>query len=142
MRTLLSHKEPHSRFSWKVTDLLRRTCVQEAKSSRSSLCGLVIFFFFSFLSFFLSILLTRGWYGDEGIQPKTSAKNGCRERGLRAIECQRGNGRQVKSPKKFITFELRPYTTKPTASRPICAVKQLMAESVLWWGTTWEYSVL
>jgi hypothetical protein len=45
-------KNPHSRFSWKVTDLLRRTCVQEAKSSRSSLCGLVIFFSF-FLSFFL-----------------------------------------------------------------------------------------
>ena len=40
------------------------------------------------------------------------------------------------------SFELRPYTTIPTASRPICAVKQSMAESVLWWGTTWEYSVL
>jgi hypothetical protein len=38
--------------------------------------------------------------------------------------------------------ELRPYTTKSTASRPICVVKQSMAESVLWWGTTWEYSVL
>ena len=40
------------------------------------------------------------------------------------------------------TFELRPYTAESTASRPICAVNQLMAESVLWWGTTWEYSVL
>jgi hypothetical protein len=40
------------------------------------------------------------------------------------------------------SFELRPYTSKTTASRPICAVKHLMAESVLWWGTTWEYSVL
>jgi len=42
----------------------------------------------------------------------------------------------------YQAFELRPYTVKSTASRPICAVKQLMAESVLWWGTTWEYSVL
>ena len=57
-------------------------------------------------------------------------------------QVRKGGGVQVKSLKKSSIFELRPYTTKPTASRPICAVKQLMAESVLWWGTTWEYSVL
>lgn len=51
-------------------------------------------------------------------------------------------GQRYMNKKISCTFELRPYTTKPTASRPICAVKQLMAESVLWWGTTWEYSVL
>lgn len=45
---------------------------------------------------------------------------------------------RVKSPYS----KLRPYTPKPTTSRPICEVKQVMAESVLWWGTTWEYYVL
>jgi hypothetical protein len=45
---------------------------------------LVIFFFFFFslfLSFFLSIILTRGQYGDKGIQPKTSAKTGAESEG-------------------------------------------------------------
>jgi hypothetical protein len=48
--------------------------------------GLVIFFFFFFsffLSFFLSfyIINKRGRYGDEGIQPKTSAKTGAESEG-------------------------------------------------------------
>jgi hypothetical protein len=41
-----------------------------------------------------------------------------------------------------LSFELRPYKRKITGSRPISAVKPVMALSVLWWGTTWEYRVL
>ena len=40
------------------------------------------------------------------------------------------------------SFQLRPYTLESTASRPICEVKLVMAQSVLWWGTTREYGVL
>ena len=36
---------------------------------------------------------------------------------------------------------LRPYTLENTGSRPISEVKLVMAQSVLWWGTTWEYCV-
>ena len=104
------------------------------QSSRPSLCGLVFFFF--------SIIHRR----PQGMGMRASSQKRVQKRVQRARAesnwVPEGDGRQVKSPKKFITFELRPYTTKPTASRPICAVKQLMAESVLWWGTTWEYSVL
>ena|ERR1700709_793750 len=39
-------------------------------------------------------------------------------------------------------LELRPYKRKSTGSRLISAVKPVMALSVLWWGTTWEYRVL
>lgn len=36
-------------------------------------------------------------------------------------------------------FQLLPYEDESTASRPICKVKHLTAQSVLRWGTTWEY---
>ncbi|CAG8622890.1 13924_t:CDS:2 [Dentiscutata erythropus] len=39
-------------------------------------------------------------------------------------------------------YKLRPYTVKSTGTRPISEVKPLMAQSVLWLGTTWEYWVL
>ncbi|RHZ77078.1 hypothetical protein Glove_186g49 [Diversispora epigaea] len=38
-----------------------------------------------------------------------------------------------------LTNQLRPYTVKSTGTRPISEVKPLMAQSVLWLGTTWEY---
>ena len=38
--------------------------------------------------------------------------------------------------------QLRPYTLENTGSRPISKVKLVMAQSVLWWGTTREYWVL
>lgn len=38
--------------------------------------------------------------------------------------------------------QLRPYTPESTGSRPISEVKLVMAQSVLWWGTTREYVVL
>jgi hypothetical protein len=38
--------------------------------------------------------------------------------------------------------QLRPYTPESTGSRPISEVKQVLAQSVLWWGTTREYCVL
>ena len=39
-------------------------------------------------------------------------------------------------------FQIRPYTPESTGSRPISEVKLVMAQSVLWWGTTREYCVL
>jgi hypothetical protein len=42
----------------------------------------------------------------------------------------------------FFNFQLRPYTLGSTGSRPISEVKLVMAQSVLWWGTTREYWVL
>lgn len=39
-------------------------------------------------------------------------------------------------------FQLRPYTPESTGSRLISEVKLVMAQSVLWWGTTREYCVL
>jgi hypothetical protein len=41
-----------------------------------------------------------------------------------------------------ITVQLRPYTAESTGSRLISKVKLVMAQSVLWWGTTREYWVL
>ena len=38
--------------------------------------------------------------------------------------------------------QIRPYTPESTGSRPISEVKLVMAQSVLWWGTTREYCVL
>lgn len=38
-----------------------------------------------------------------------------------------------------LEFQLLPYEDESTASRPICKVKHLTAQSVLRWGTTWEY---
>lgn len=40
------------------------------------------------------------------------------------------------------TLQLRPYTPESTGSRLISEVKLVMAQSVLWWGTTREYCVL
>ncbi len=39
-------------------------------------------------------------------------------------------------------FQLRPYTLEHTGTRLISEVKLVMAQSVLWWGTTREYWVL
>jgi hypothetical protein len=41
-----------------------------------------------------------------------------------------------------IIVQLRPYTPESTGSRLISKVKLVMAQSVLWWGTTREYWVL
>ncbi|CAJ0650594.1 7429_t:CDS:2 [Entrophospora sp. SA101] len=41
----------------------------------------------------------------------------------------------------MILVALRPYIVKTTGTRPISEVKPLMAQSVLWLGTTWEYWV-
>ena len=38
-----------------------------------------------------------------------------------------------------MSCQLLPYEDESTASRPICKVKHLTAQSVLRWGTTWEY---
>ena len=35
--------------------------------------------------------------------------------------------------------KVRPHTPIGTEPRPIFEVKRVMAQSVLWWGTTWEY---
>lgn len=42
----------------------------------------------------------------------------------------------------LLGIQLRPYTLESTGSRPISEVKLVMAQSVLWWGTTREYWVL
>ena len=78
---LYYHTKNHTLAFLGRSDLLRRTCVQEAKSSRSSLCGLVIFFFFSFLSFFFSILLTRGCMGMRASSQKQVQKTGAESEG-------------------------------------------------------------
>lgn len=46
--------------------------------------------------------------------------------------------------KHFVVLspQLRPYIAEHTGSRPISEVKLLLAQSVLWWGTTREYWVL
>jgi hypothetical protein len=45
-------------------------------------------------------------------------------------------------PHKKPPLQLRPYTPESTGSRLISEVKLVMAQSVLWWGTTREYCVL
>lgn len=47
-----------------------------------------------------------------------------------------------KQHSRVISFQLRPYTLESTGSRLISEVKLVMAQSVLWWGTTREYCVL
>jgi hypothetical protein len=42
----------------------------------------------------------------------------------------------------YVVYQLRPYTPESTGSRLISEVKLVMAQSVLWWGTTREYCVL
>lgn len=42
----------------------------------------------------------------------------------------------------LLKYKLRPYNIESTGSRPISAVKQYLDQSVLWWGTTWEYWLL
>ena len=39
-------------------------------------------------------------------------------------------------------YQIRPYTPEHAGSRLISEAKLVMAQSVLWWGTTREYCVL
>ena len=41
-----------------------------------------------------------------------------------------------------LTLQIRPYTLENAGSRSISAAKQVMVQSVLWWGTTREYWML
>jgi hypothetical protein len=79
MRTLLSHKEAHSRLSWNTIDLLRRSCFEEAAVPGFQVASVWTYLFFFFF-FFFYYLRGKG-YGDEGVQPKTSAKTGVESEG-------------------------------------------------------------
>lgn len=62
-------------------------------------------------------------------------------------EMQRGKSWTFKCPMGLSrsaqqSNQIRPYTPESTGSRPISEVKLVMAQSVLWWGTTREYCVL
>jgi hypothetical protein len=72
-----------------------------------------------------------GWWCD------ISMSVACLWRGV--CQCQAKNG--ISSCWK-VRMQLRPYTPENTGSRPISEVKQALAQSVLWWGTTREYCVL
>ena len=65
--------------------------------------------------------------------------------GMFFSRCEVGRGREpimVRSRPFPSTLQLRPYTPESTGSRLISEVKLVMAQSVLWWGTTREYCVL
>ncbi|CAJ0858350.1 6840_t:CDS:2 [Entrophospora sp. SA101] len=61
------------------------------------------------------------------------------------LHARNNNSQQSSSSSEEINInyysQLRPYIVKSTGTRPISEVKPLMAQSVLWLGTTWEYWV-
>ena len=64
------------------------------------------------------------------------------KQGFANHKCKKMLTRESQHHEARFILELRPYKRKSTGSRLISAVKPVMALSVLWWGTTWEYRVL
>jgi hypothetical protein len=52
MRTLLSHKEAHSRLSWNIIDLLRRSCFEEAAVPGFQVASVWTCLFFTYFFFY------------------------------------------------------------------------------------------